>query len=125
MNLYFEMFTESYVIVCKLISILCGYVKNSFIIILFLSPSDGDGRTRRGDGRTARASDQAQVPSLHEARADRDATHGAQVQQEHGRGGARQPQVQVRDREDHRHRDHAQAAQRAAAAQGGRRHLLK
>lgn len=87
--------------------------------------SDGGGGARRRAGRAAGAGDQAQVAAVHQARADRHAAHRAQVQQEHGRGGARQPQVQVRDREDHRHRDHAQAAQRVATAQGGRRHLLQ
>lgn len=76
------------------------------MFVSFVS-SDGDGGARRGAGGDAGASDKAEVAAVDEARADRDAAHGAQVQQEHGGGGARQPQVQVRNRKDHRHRDHA------------------
>lgn len=87
--------------------------------------SDGGGGEGRRVGGAAGASDQAEVPAVHEAGADRHAAHGAQVQQEHRRGGPGQPQVQVRDGEDDSDGDHAQAEERAATPQGGRCHLLK
>ena len=69
--------------------------------------------------------DKAQVAAVHQARADRYAPNRAQGQQADGRGSAGQPKVKVRQREDHRQRDDDEAAERAAAAQGGRGHLLQ
>lgn len=69
--------------------------------------SDGVGGAWRGGDGAGGTGHQAEVAAVHQARADCHSAHRAQVQQEHGRGGSRQPQVQVRDREDHRHRNHA------------------
>ena len=84
-------------------------------------------RDRRGGGRARRKSGahhQAQVAAVDEARADRHAEDCAQGQQADGGGGADQPQVDVRQREDGRLVDHDQAKERAEAAEGGRGHLL-
>ena len=83
-------------------------------------PGDG-GRVGGGPGPDR----QAQVAAVHQARADRHPQNRAEGQQADGRGGAGQPQVQVRHGEDDRERHHGQAQERAPAAKGGRGHLLQ